>query len=227
MKLTVGPLPPAVYWRRRAVVLGAALSVVFLVAYSCGGAKASDASNTRTPNAGRSAATTGPQPGPSATSAPPLLIPTTGTPPPSDPAAETSTTPFASAATGQCTDAEMSVLPIPEAASVRQGTSLKITLRIKNISNRTCSRDVGASAQELFIQQGTTKMWSSDACDALTGSAVRVFPPSVEIEAYVVWNGHATSQGCINRPWAPVGAYQVFGRLGTKLSDPVPLQITA
>src|SRR6266540_4215771 len=205
MKLTVGPLPPAVYWRRRAVVLAAALVVVFLLAYSCSGARRSNAANT-----GRGAAT----------GAPP-------SPPATDPAATPSPTLVPSAATGPCTDDEMSVVPVPESPTVKQGAPLKITLKIKNISNRTCTRDVGASAQELFIQQGTAKMWSSDACDALTGGAVRTFTPSLEIEAYVVWNGRATSLGCINRPWAPIGAYQVFGRLATKLSAPVPLEISA
>ncbi len=223
MKLTVGPLPPAVYWRRRAVVLAAALVVVFLLAYSCSGARRSNAANT-----GRGAATGAP-PSPTATeSSSPLLIPTVvGTPPATDPAATPSPTLVPSAATGPCTDDEMSVVPVPESPTVKQGAPLKITLKIKNISNRTCTRDVGASAQELFIQQGTAKMWSSDACDALTGGAVRTFTPSLEIEAYVVWNGRATSLGCINRPWAPIGAYQVFGRLATKLSAPVPLEISA
>ena len=37
MRTTVGPLPPAVYWRRRAVVLGAVLLVALLWFVSCGG----------------------------------------------------------------------------------------------------------------------------------------------------------------------------------------------
>src|SRR6266542_3459450 len=37
MRTTVGPLPPAVYWRRRAVVLGALLLVVILLFVSCSG----------------------------------------------------------------------------------------------------------------------------------------------------------------------------------------------
>jgi len=37
MNLTVGPLAPAVYWRRRAFVAGALLVVVLLLVYSCGG----------------------------------------------------------------------------------------------------------------------------------------------------------------------------------------------
>ena len=36
MNLTVGPLPPAVYWRRRAVVVGVLLVLVLLVTYACG-----------------------------------------------------------------------------------------------------------------------------------------------------------------------------------------------
>ena len=35
MRLTVGPLPPAVYWRRRAVVLGAGLLFLIVLLYSC------------------------------------------------------------------------------------------------------------------------------------------------------------------------------------------------
>ena len=37
MRLTVGPLPPAVYWRRRAIVLGVAVVLVFLIVQSCSG----------------------------------------------------------------------------------------------------------------------------------------------------------------------------------------------
>ena len=37
MRLTVGPLPSAVYWRRRAIVLGVAVVLVFLIVQSCSG----------------------------------------------------------------------------------------------------------------------------------------------------------------------------------------------
>jgi hypothetical protein len=222
MKLTVGPLPSAVYWRRRAVVLGVGVLVIFMLAYSCtGAAKPSDAANGHAAAPGRSSSAPA-----AATSAPSLLTPSIGTPPPLDSTPSPAPSLTQPLITGACADAEMSVIPVPATPGVRQGTSLKITLKIKNISNHTCTRDVGANAQELFIQQGATKTWSSDACDALTGNDVRTFEPGIEIEAYVIWNGRVTSQGCVNRPWASPGAYQVFGRLATKLSDPVPLQIT-
>ena len=38
MRLTVGPLPPAVYWRRRAVVLGGVIAVIFTLTYACSSA---------------------------------------------------------------------------------------------------------------------------------------------------------------------------------------------
>ncbi|WP_326549852.1 hypothetical protein [Micromonospora sp. NBC_01813] len=41
MRTTVGPLPPAIYWRRRAVVLGALLLLLFVVVYSCVGSSQS------------------------------------------------------------------------------------------------------------------------------------------------------------------------------------------
>jgi hypothetical protein len=220
MKLTVGPLPSAVYWRRRAVVLAALLAASFAVLYTCGGAGTSGASKISGTATPLLAPTTSPAGGTET-----ILTPTTGSPPASEPVPSLSSA--EPVPTGPCADAEMAVQPVPRATTMRQGSSLGITLKIKNISNRTCTRDVGASAQELYIQQGSTKIWSSDACDPLTGVDVRTFAPGVEIEAYVVWNAKMTSQGCDSRPWAPVGGYQVVGRLGTRFSDPVPLEITA
>jgi hypothetical protein len=220
MKLTVGPLPPAVYWRRRAAVLAVLLVIALVVIYSCAGSGTSDEPKV--------SGTVGSAPAPDTSSTDntePLFTPTTGTPPATEP--EPPADSVQPVTPGACTDAEMAVQPVPRTTTSRQGVSLGLTLKMKNISNRTCTRDVGASAQELYIQQGTTKIWSSDACDPLTGVDIRTFAPGVEIEAYVVWNAKMTSQGCVNRPWAPPGTYQVVGRLGTKFSDPVPLEITA
>ena len=41
MNLTVGPHPPAVYWRRRALVAGGLLLLILLVVWSCGGSSGS------------------------------------------------------------------------------------------------------------------------------------------------------------------------------------------
>ena len=218
MKLTVGPLPAAVYWRRRGVVLGGLVVLVLISTSFCSTAGKSQSLQTTGTTASAS-------PRPSTTQT--LFVPTgeepTATPSPSP--APPPPGPAAPPASGPCTDAEVSVAASPASTTVKQGVPLKITLKIKNISTRTCARDLGADVQELYIQQGAGKIWSSDTCDQLHGTVVRQLPPGIENAFYVNWDGKATAAGCDKRTWPAPGAYQVVGRLGGKVSEPVNLQI--
>ncbi|MEV4755721.1 hypothetical protein AB0J86_11500 [Micromonospora sp. NPDC049559] len=231
MRLTVGPLPPAVYWRRRAVVLGAGLLFLLVVLYSCGD-----------PNSGAS-----PKGDPSASSSvgskpTAVLTPETESPPPPEvnqPGndASTAATPSAGGTVpsvapppdGSCTDAEVSVVPVPARTSVRSGTAVDLHLKIKNVSERTCSRDLGADLQEIYLRLGATVVWSSDTCGTARGHEVKSLTPNVEHEYTVTWNGRDASKCAgglaAGDPPGP-GDYQLFGRLGTKRSDPVTLKIT-
>ena len=230
MKLTVGPLSPAVYWRRRAVVLGGLLLAVIMLTYSCSGSGASSSPR------GASATSSGTPAAVSDESSSAPLTPTSGQPPaPTDTATPTAGTaaatgtPGAQAApgpTGPCADTEILLTPVPAPASAKLQQPVRITFKIKNISNRACTRDVGADPQELYIQQGSTKVWSSDACEPAHGTDVRTFDPGVETTFAVVWDGRRTDAGCTNRPWAAAGSYQVLGRLATKLSEPVALTVS-
>ncbi|HEX2774784.1 MAG TPA: hypothetical protein VHN18_20505, partial [Micromonosporaceae bacterium] len=154
MRLTVGPLPPAVYWRRRAIVLGAVLLFALVLAYSC----AKSDPPTGSP---RAAGPTGaPQnPAPSAvvratpTGATAVRATPTGAtaasnaaPPPatapSAAATESAGEPSAGADAKACTDDEISVVATPAQDTVPPGGSVEITLQIKNASKRTCTRDL-------------------------------------------------------------------------------------
>lgn len=129
---------------------------------------------------------------------------------------------------GSCTDAEISVTPVALPASVPRRGTVDLQLRIKNTSQRTCSRDVGADLQELFVKSGAEKIWSSDTCGTAKGSDVQSFTPGFVRSYQVGWNGRDTTRcadGLATGPYPPAGTYQVFGRLGTKLSDPVKLTI--
>jgi hypothetical protein len=121
----------------------------------------------------------------------------------------------------------MLVTPVPASQQVPRGANLQIVLKIKNTSNRTCKRDVGADMQELYIavRGGAEKIWSSDDCGGLRGNDVESFPPNIEHAYTVNWNGLATTN-CKDRPIPDAGEYQLFGRLGTKRSTPVPLTLT-
>ncbi|WBB66069.1 hypothetical protein [Micromonospora sp. WMMD812] len=235
MRLTVGPLPPAVYWRRRAVVLGAGLLFLIVLLYSCtGSGNGGDA-----PRAGSTSSAT---PGPTGS----VLTPQTGTPPPEGadgpegekPSSSPSTSPTSEAPAapaggtvddGTCTDAEITVTPVALPSSAQRGAAVDLQLKIKNKSDRTCSRDVGADLQELFIKAGAEKVWSSDTCGTGKGNDVQSFTPGFERSYQVGWNGRDASRcanGVANGPQPPAGAYQVFARVGTKLSEPVKLTIT-
>jgi hypothetical protein len=216
-----------VYWRRRAVVVGAVLAVILILAYSCSGDSdprkpQANPSSTATPSGGGAAAS----PIPSVIT-PNASDPSSGLPPNTGGNGGTGVT--GAGATGEtCTDAEMSVVSAAESTSIRQGFPVKFFIRIKNISTRTCVRDVGAQTQELFLESGNAKQWSSDACGDSNGTAdVRTFQPNMEREYYQVWEGKGTAQGCTSQKLLPVGTYQLRGRLGNKISEPVTLTITA
>lgn len=247
MRLTVGPLPPAVYWRRRAVVLGAGLLFLIVLLYSCtGSSRNANKNGDAQPSAGATSSGASPEPTGS------VLTPQTGAPArgaPGGPDAgepsggsagdppggsgTTDTPPVAPVVPavdeGTCTDAEITVTPVAQPASVVRGAVVDLQLKIKNRSERTCSRDVGASVQELFIKSGAEKIWSSDTCGTAQGADVQSFTPGFERSYQVGWNGRDTTKcanGVAAGPHPPAGTYQVFARVGTKLSEPVKLTVT-
>jgi hypothetical protein len=212
----------AVYWRRRILVLCGVLAAISAVAYLCSGAN-TPWSRTQL---GRQSLAVSPATGsalPQTPSSPSLSAApaeTAGGRQPDSPA-----DPLADPPAPPCSDTDIAVTAIPERPTTGYRQPIRIVLKIKNIVARSCTRDVGDSPQELYLQQGTTKVWSSDACDAGSGSDMRTFTPGVEADFHVVWDATVTTAGCSNRPAAPIGQYQVIGRLAGKFSAPVPLQV--
>ncbi|MFG3598545.1 hypothetical protein [Micromonospora chersina] len=255
MRLTVGPLSPTVYWRRRAVVLGAVLLFVIVLLYSC-----SEPDRNTGGSAGGVSPSNTAAPGPTGS----LLTPQSTSPSPSagDSGGGSGTgdgsgtnnngggtngggtgtnngggtgtndggAPAAPVADdGTCADSEIRVTPVAVPATAQRGTVVTLRLKIKNISDRTCSRDVGADLQELYVKAGANRIWSSDTCGTGKGSDVQSFTPDFERSYELGWNGrldNSCANGVANGQFAPIGTYQVFARVGTKLSEPVKLTIT-
>jgi hypothetical protein len=245
MRTTVGPLPPAVYWRRRAVVLGALLLAAVLLFVACGG-------NGKDPKRGQNTSSQTPLPAPASSTpeeepsfadakpggggpalpGPGSVQPTLGDGTSAAPSAHPAgTNANVTAPAGAiCADNEMAVIPAPAATTVRRGVPLVVRLTIKNISGRTCSRDVGADPQEIYLDQGARRYWSSDTCSTAHGSDVRQFAPGAQREYSVTWNGRQSSKctgGQAAGPAPPPGQFQIRGRLGTKVSDPVNITIVS
>jgi hypothetical protein len=241
MRSTVGPLPPAVYWRRRAVVLGAVLLGIIVLFVSCSGG---DDSNSKRGQGTSSSQLPTPAPAKSTpdtttsflTAAPggpnlPQPGDVTTAPTDSGTGTGTGTNGNVNAPTGDtCTDAEMALTPLPASTSVKSGSSLKIHLTIKNVGTRTCTRDLGAGAQEVYIDQGAQKVWSSDTCSNSNGSDVQTMAPGATRQYDVTWNGHTATQCQGDQAAGPLpaaGAYQLRSRLSTELSNPVTVAITS
>ena len=218
MRLTVGPLPPAVYWRRRAIVLGVLLLAGYLIVSRCG----SDSSGA-TGNTGQTGqAASDPSDAPSSTLLRPIV--------PSDSAAPSESAPPTPQPqpTGPCTDDEIVLTVSTEGGKTEYaaGASVKIFLHVKNISTRSCVRDLGGLAQELRVTKGAQKVWSSDDCTGPGGSDERTLTPGQELQiSNLIWDGRVSTV-CQNRPRLEPGTYQLLGRVNTKWSEPVTLTIT-
>ena len=225
MNLTVGPLPPAVYWRRRALVLGAVLALVILLVSTCGGANGAGSSGHPT------AATSSPRSLSPAAATPSVQAPIVGAPggasgaPSSAPTnAATAPSATAGAVSDICADAE--ILLTPSVQKITGGSyPYQLNLRIKNVSTRTCKRDVGSGPQEMHIVNSSGQtVWSSDNCQSATGSDPRTFAPNIESAFQLGWDGNANAPGC--RPTGALnGTYQLVAKLDTKVSAPVAFTI--
>jgi hypothetical protein len=223
MKLTVGSLPSAVYWRRRAIVFAVVLFGASIVWVSCSGPDTNG-------QADKTHRTSGTQGSPASSLSPSFSV--------LAPTIEGSTTPGGNAtsaavpvgggndAPAVCADSELLITPAPETVTAPRGQPMRLTIKIKNISARACPRDLGADAQELYLMQNTTKVYSTDACDPRHGTQVRTMAPGSEQVFYVAWDGNATTNGCAGRVAPPAGKYDLIGRLGTKISDPVAITLT-
>lgn len=227
MNLTVGPLPPAVYWRRRAIVAGALFVIILLIVYACGGSGSSGADGARHTAVEE---THGPTPSPSLLlSSSPSLSPRSPSPSVSDAPSTLATSSTSSEhGTPTCSDRDIKVTATIESTSastnrLQYGGTFSLQLRIQNISDHACSRDVGGVLESLTVSKNGDKVWSSDDCDSDKGAKkhdVRVFPPNVAILAQVNWNSYLnTSKSCVKRKTpAAKGKYQLVGRVGSAAS---------
>jgi hypothetical protein len=123
-----------------------------------------------------------------------------------------------------CTDDEIQltakVTPVVGGAFPYQ-----LGLVVKNISSRTCLRDLGPDPQEMHIVQNGQTLWSSDSCQRVHGQPdVRTIPPGAEDHFTMGWNGTIGLQ-CNNQQPAPPGTYQAIAKLDTKISTPVTFSI--
>lgn len=206
-----GPLPSGVYWRRRAVTVGAVVLVAALGLRACG----SDDPTSLT------AGTPSPTASPAGSAAPSSAAPGGAAP-----SAETSNPPVAASASptasparaaGQpCRDTDLVVTATASAKQFAAGQRPRLTLVVSNRATVSCTRDLGAAARELRVVSGADRVWSSDDCSPGGQADVVLLKPGESRTFPVTWSRTRSRPGCpAERPAAGAGTYRVIGRIGT------------
>jgi hypothetical protein len=221
MNLTVGPLPSAVYWRRRALV-AAPLLVILLTLSTCI-ASGSDGSPQKP------AAKTVQEPTEAALSpSPSALVPVLPTlsSSASTAASPSPSTPVSPAGPATCLDTDLDLVATMEKTTIRVGAHPRLKLAVTNTSPNQCVRDVGSGQQELSVVQGARTLWSSDHCSPNRGTDLRTLFPGEKRTYWLDWSGRTSDEGCPKtRSEVGPGTYQVVARLGTLVSKPLEFTI--
>lgn len=234
----VGDLPAGVYWRRRALVLGIAASVL-----GGGGWLAGTVGST--PDAGTqvAASTTDVTPSLAApaleqvvpslasgqTSASPTPDPSTAAPTTAaEPPAATTPPPTAASATpGPCSDDMITVGVVPAAAQVSPAAKPTFTLVVTNVSSTSCTRSMDAGLREIVLLDAAgARVWGSNDCFPETSTDPRTLAAGEAVSFPLQWGGKTSEPTCtVARKAPPPGSYALVGRLDTKTGEPTPLTL--
>ena len=204
----IGDLPPSVYWVRRLMLLGVIVVIVALVWWLWPNGDDGTESTAAEPTQSATVSET-----PSATSSPS----------PTDTQTSQQTT---SPTTPRCRDADIEVTVATSAETYPADAQPEITLTVENVSEEACSRDIGQAANELQVTSGGSQVWSSDDCNPGGEEDLDNLKPADRFVQTVTWARVQSSEGCPTpQDAAPAGTYQVIGRNGDVLSEPVAFDL--
>lgn len=213
----VGPRAPAVYWRRRIVVLCAVLVLVVLSLVILGrGTGAGSAVSGAGPSATHPASLAGPTPS---------VAPAT----PSDVRSAASTTRPAGAArpasathsvaAAACTAAQLQVSAVVGQSAYRVGDTPIVMLQVINGGPSPCVQDLADRQVELRIYNGEARVWGSHDCEIQPGTDLRTLAVGQAVRVSIIWSGLSSQPACGGtRQRVGAGTYTLYpllsGRLG-------------
>jgi hypothetical protein len=191
------------YWRRRAIALAGALSLVGLVAWACAGGE------ERT--AGRPVRNAASLSTPGAQTLPTLMPTATVTV-----TARTTVRPVAPRkASDGCAPHDM-VVRLAATKSTYVGKDRpRFRLTAVNTGRRACRFGVGPKELEVRISSGGDRLWTTARCVRGSGSPTRLLRRGVPYIAVLEWDRRRVSRGCPSRrPAARPGVYVAIVKAG-------------
>lgn len=206
------PLPPGVYWRRRAFVLGIAFALVFVIARLL--TAGSDGSSEQEPaakQAGGRVATDATEKSGASEQAPVGTDPDgaqagTGATGP----ATVATTPTLAVPDGECAASDVLVTPSVAQGAVA-GHDVPVTLSLQTRESEACTWQVGSESLAVKVAQGAKDVWTSRQCPQSVAAQAVVVRRAVPTTVQVVWGeARESADGCTRRAgWAAPGDYTV------------------
>ncbi|WP_154402572.1 hypothetical protein [Nocardioides speluncae] len=214
-----GPLPPGVYWRRRLIVLFAALVLVFGFARVLGGGSDAKGGSDGTAEqaAGGTSGDTSTPAAPGGSTDQPTTKPTKKGPK-ATPKNTPTKTPLAEP-DGPCDDADVEVTP-----AIRKpiaGSPIRIGLVLRTKESEACTWRAAKDTLVVKITSGSDDIWSTQDCpNAIMAEdvVVRRAAPTV---VYAIWSSRRSDDECGKRTdWANLGWYHVIAAaLGGEPTD--------
>ncbi|GGN83808.1 hypothetical protein [Nocardia rhizosphaerihabitans] len=219
-----GPLPPEIYWRRRALAIGvivvALAIVIWLVTMVARGGDSS----------GNTAAATTTTAETSSSSSAESSSTTAG----SSSATATSSAPAASSAAAQpaaapCGDQSLALKVTVGQPTYRVGDQPAFGTVITNISSAPCSRDLGPGPQFLvYTLDGQRRLWASNDCNPDGPPDMKTLGAGEQLSYKGTWFGTTSQPQCAGeRLQVPAGAYMVVAQLGAIRSAAEPFNLAA
>jgi hypothetical protein len=222
----VGPLPAAVYWRRRAMVLTLLVSVLGGGGWLGYAVVTGRGWPATTPAAATSSAPVGTPalervvPSLAGVQVPTVIVSMrASTGPTRAPASRP-------AAAGPCTDDHIG-LAVRTPGRVASGAKPTFELRVANTARTPCVRALDKGLQELVIlDRAGKRVWGSNDCFPEASRDSRTLAPGEVVTFPIVWSGLTSEPTCTAaRVPPPPGAYVVRGRLDTKTTPDAPLAV--
>jgi hypothetical protein len=217
-----GPLPPQIYWRRRALAIGVAVVAVGLVAIIAVLLHGSASANTPAADSAKPAA------------APPKQEAKTPVVPPAEQAPAPTPTPTAAVVPppelkegDDCPDSTLAVKGLTSQPRYTVGDQPEFTMVVTNIGLVACKRDVGAAVLAAYVYSlDNQRLWSNLDCAPSNETLMKMFAPGEQVTTAVTWTGMGSEPQC-PLPRQPIGpgTYNLVVQLGNLRSASVPFML--
>jgi hypothetical protein len=201
----VGSLPPATYWRRRFVLLGALVVLIALTAWVLrpgSGGSPTAATSSGPPQSTSTALAT------ASSSSPPASQSSSGS------AARSSSSSAKTAVPQRCDPARLKIAAVVAKSSYPVGAAPMVLLQVTNVGTAPCVQDLADRQVELRVYNGESRVWGSHDCEIQAGTDDRTLAVSQAVRVSIVWSGLSSQPHCAGtRQRVGAGTYTLYALL--------------